>query len=247
MTVEIRPAATVMLINASNGEVLLMLRHAKVGFMPEFWVFPGGRVDAEDGDGEAAFRTAVFRETIEEAGLILSEPPQSLEAGQERVVTPALLALPRARLYEFARWVTPPEESPTRRYDTRFYAAWVPGYEVEADGSELTSARWLTPQAALALHAQGELWMAPPTYISLLCLAEAAGRGAWEDTGKAGVEAFLEAADAATKGALCPSFERGDGATRIGFSAADGLPLPPSLQGLYGVTLQAKAWQPLTA
>jgi 8-oxo-dGTP pyrophosphatase MutT (NUDIX family) len=47
-----RPAATVVLAReAEQGpEVLLLLRHNRSGFAADAWVFPGGVVDAADGD-----------------------------------------------------------------------------------------------------------------------------------------------------------------------------------------------------
>ncbi|MFI5317882.1 MAG: NUDIX hydrolase [Myxococcota bacterium] len=97
MPVEPVPAATVMLLRDSvaGPEVLLLERHAKSEFLPDAYVFPGGRVDAEDhalaarvaGIGaeqaSAVLRTvpaelalgffvAAIRETFEESGLLLA-------------------------------------------------------------------------------------------------------------------------------------------------------------------------------
>ena len=47
-----RPAATVVLVREGAGgpEVLLLRRNRATGFVPGAWVFPGGRVDAADGE-----------------------------------------------------------------------------------------------------------------------------------------------------------------------------------------------------
>ena len=47
-----RPAATVVLVRegADGPEVLLLRRNRATGFVPGAWVFPGGRVDAADGE-----------------------------------------------------------------------------------------------------------------------------------------------------------------------------------------------------
>jgi 8-oxo-dGTP pyrophosphatase MutT (NUDIX family) len=92
------PAATVILLrNArTSPEVLLIERHAKSQFLPDTYVFPGGRVDPDDetladrvgglsgeqaaarlGGGRAprealAFYVAAIRETFEEAGILLA-------------------------------------------------------------------------------------------------------------------------------------------------------------------------------
>jgi 8-oxo-dGTP pyrophosphatase MutT (NUDIX family) len=95
--VEPVPAATVILLRDSvaGPEVLLLERHARSEFLPDAYVFPGGRVDAEDHalaarvagvsaeQASAALRTvspelalgffvAAIRETFEESGLLLA-------------------------------------------------------------------------------------------------------------------------------------------------------------------------------
>ncbi|MBL8975801.1 MAG: NUDIX hydrolase [Myxococcales bacterium] len=150
-TPEARPAATVALVRAGaaggNGalEVLLVLRHAKMAFMGQVWVFPGGKVDADDGEGDLGARRAAVRETLEEVGIALGGP---------------------ADLIPFARWVTPHSEP--RRFDTMFYLVEVArGWEVRLAEDELSAALWLEPADALARHARGELALAPPTWWTL--------------------------------------------------------------------------------
>ena len=94
--VPIRAAATVMLVDdRPDLHVLLVHRTSRVVFAPDSWVFPGGRVDADDhledfdtvcrglSDVEAsrilgvdhgglAWWIAACRETLEEAGLLLA-------------------------------------------------------------------------------------------------------------------------------------------------------------------------------
>ena len=91
------PAATIMLLRRGerSPEVLMLERHAKSEFLPDLYVFPGGRVDAHDrelsdrlapGGAEAArgalpetapglapaLFVAAIRETFEEAGILLA-------------------------------------------------------------------------------------------------------------------------------------------------------------------------------
>jgi 8-oxo-dGTP pyrophosphatase MutT (NUDIX family) len=91
------PAATIILVRdaETSPEVLLLERHAKSDFLPDLYVFPGGRVDPGDGEladrvegidaAEAgrlaptvapelalAFFVAAIRETFEEAGVLLA-------------------------------------------------------------------------------------------------------------------------------------------------------------------------------
>ena len=87
---EARPAATVVLTrDGEDGlEVLLMHRHRRSGFVPGAWVFPGGRVDAADGDPALldrcrgvepdpapSFWMAALREAFEETGVLLARRP----------------------------------------------------------------------------------------------------------------------------------------------------------------------------
>ena len=49
LTVPVRPAATVMLLDdRPDLHVLMLRRTARVVFAPDNWVFPGGRVDPDD-------------------------------------------------------------------------------------------------------------------------------------------------------------------------------------------------------
>lgn len=100
--VQIRPAATVMLIDdRPDLQVFMMERHANTVFAGGMWVFPGGAVDPSDdpaafqdisihrSDAEAselmsldsgglAYYIAAIREAFEEAGILLALDKQSL-------------------------------------------------------------------------------------------------------------------------------------------------------------------------
>jgi 8-oxo-dGTP pyrophosphatase MutT (NUDIX family) len=141
-----RPAATVILLRRGGKhaerslEVLLVQRNPEARFMPGVWVFPGGSVDAADGDGEAAHRAAAVRELAEEAGI-------ELEAEE---------------LVAYSRWITP--KVVPIRFDTRFYLALAPAHSPpEPDGSETVDAGWFEPQDALERHRAGELPLVFPT------------------------------------------------------------------------------------
>ncbi len=127
--------------HAERGlEILLVQRNPEARFMPGVWVFPGGAVDAGDGDGEEAHRVAAVRELAEEA---------SIEVSAEDLVA-------------YSRWITP-KVVPVR-FDTRFYLALAPAHSPpEPDGSETVDAGWFGPRAALDMHHAGELPLVFPT------------------------------------------------------------------------------------
>jgi len=142
-----RLAATVILLRggAQLLELLLVKRTERARFMGGVWVFPGGAVDAAEGDGDAAHRLAAVRELREEAGITLDDP---------------------GALVKVARWITPPEVA--IRFDTHFFLAAAPdGQEPVVDGSEITDHRWLAPQAALDAQRSGGLRLVFPTVKQL--------------------------------------------------------------------------------
>src|SRR4051794_16350296 len=129
-------------------EVLLLKRTEAATFMPGVWVFPGGAVDPEDGEGEEGHRACAVRELSEEAGIELGDP-------QELVL--------------FSRWITP--EMVTTRFDAWFFLALAPPHAPpRPDGSETTDAAWHEPQAALDASAAGELPLVFPTIKQLEAL-----------------------------------------------------------------------------
>lgn len=157
----IRAAATVVVVRdgADGLEALLLRRHAQIQFAGGMWVFPGGAVDAEDfgggADPLAAARCAAAREAQEEAGLVMDP----------------------AELHYFAHWTTP--EQPGKRYATWFFIAAVDAaQQVRVDGCEIDLHQWLRPRQALAAHRSGAVDMLPPTYVTLLELADCADAAA---------------------------------------------------------------------
>ena len=142
-----RLAATVLLLRggADRLEVLLARRTPAARFMGGAWVFPGGSVAAEDGEGEAALRAAAVREVTEEVGIAL---PAETE------------------LVAFSNWITPVEVR--IRFDTWFFLAAAPdGVDPEVDGSEIVDARWFEPALALAAAQRGEILLVFPTIKNL--------------------------------------------------------------------------------
>ena len=99
---EPRPAASVVLLRRGGKhgdralEVLLLKRTEEAKFMPGVWVFPGGAVDAGDGEGEAGYRACAVRELAEEAGIEL--PADEELVLFSRWITPEVISTPLRRL-----------------------------------------------------------------------------------------------------------------------------------------------------
>jgi 8-oxo-dGTP pyrophosphatase MutT (NUDIX family) len=155
-----RPAATVVLLRRGGKhtdrglQVCLVQRNPEASFMPGVWVFPGGAVDAGDGEGEHGHRRCAVRELKEEAGIEV-DPDE---------------------LVPYSRWITP--RIVPVRFDTRFYLALAPAHSPpHPDGSETVDAGWFAPGRALEMHEQDQLPLVFPTIKhleSLLPFANAA-------------------------------------------------------------------------
>lgn len=150
------PAATVILLrDTEQGPEVLMVQRNSKGTFASNWVFPGGKVDPEDWQNDeqdpiAASLVAASREALEEADV----------------------ALAPTDLVPFSHWM-PPREVP-RRFATWFFLGQAPAGvdgEVNIDGGEIVDHVWVRPADALARHANGDVELVPPTWITLHHLA----------------------------------------------------------------------------
>ena len=169
-TPAVRPkeAATLIIYRRDGGgiEVLMGERHGRHRFMPQRWVFPGGRVDRTDsrirtGAGlrpdvavqlqrgltqarAQATAIAAVRETFEETGLVIGAPDPS----PERPVPDAWrtffgtgLAPALDKLEYIARAVTPPIRPV--RFNARFFMVHTRHVTGDLAGSgELLDLKW---------------------------------------------------------------------------------------------------------
>jgi 8-oxo-dGTP pyrophosphatase MutT (NUDIX family) len=138
-----RDAASLVIIDTRENEprVLMGRRHARMKFVPDAFVFPGGKLDPDDLSARpatllrdnalfgaktkmhaCALAMAAIRETFEETGLILAKPGDvGAESGpgwahfRAEEIAPDLAALSG-----LARAITP-RESPIR-FHARFFA-----------------------------------------------------------------------------------------------------------------------------
>jgi ribonuclease/clavin/mitogillin len=185
------PRAAVVVARDRAGRTVVGTRRAELNFLGGYVVFPGGRVEADDGalagalgldadDPLSAVRAAGLRELLEEVRLFpvgdrLVHVPGALAGAGVLEVAHALAHRPDlALLTPIARWVTP------RFSDVRFDATYLL-LEVEAidaptpDPRELASARLVDPADELATWHAFRCVLAPPTMHALEALAATSG------------------------------------------------------------------------
>jgi 8-oxo-dGTP pyrophosphatase MutT (NUDIX family) len=170
-------------------EVFVLRRTSNAAFAGGMYVFPGGRVDEADGEGDLGYRVAALRECFEEAGVLLARDAAGTHVGDGHPVLAhrhdvhegvvdlrALcdehgLTLDLDDLPWVAHWITPKGET-ARRFDTRFFVAVAPVEQVsQHDDTETVASEWVRPADALRRQREGELMMMPPTIANLEFLA----------------------------------------------------------------------------
>lgn len=173
-----RDAATLILVRRDQSEprVLMGKRSSRHDFMPDKYVFPGGRVDPQDSRAASyneltrreearlrfqtrrlprAFAMTAVRETFEETGLLLgrdtdlpAKPPPGWERLYEFGIAPEL-----ARLRFIGRAITPPYRP--KRFDARFFMAEAEKVLMDdrppLDGAELHDLQWVSIKDSLDL------------------------------------------------------------------------------------------------
>ena len=173
-----KDAATLILVRRDGGapRVLMGQRSSRHVFLPRKYVFPGGRVDPQDGRVQSvseldplcesrlrhqarrrprAFALTAIRETFEETGLVVgrsAETDGKSPAGWADYF--ALGAAPSLEGLTFiGRAITPPQRP--RRFDARFFMALAEDVLIDnrpaMDGAELSDIKWVTLEDALSL------------------------------------------------------------------------------------------------
>lgn len=177
-----RDAATLILVrrDAAQPRVLMGKRSRRHDFMPDKYVFPGGRVDPQDGRvftiselnpdtdrllrfksrrSPRAFALTAIRETFEETGLLMgrhADTPARAPAGWQPLY--ALNIAPCLKdLHFIGRAITPPYRP--KRFDARFFMAEAEKVLIDdrppLDGAELHDLQWVTLADAKTLDLPG--------------------------------------------------------------------------------------------
>ncbi len=212
-TQEPAKASTIIVYRDTPSPGLFMVRRsARSSFMPNALVFPGGRLEVQDQSREwdnlsdlseaaatqrlhldsrdpaRALMIAAVRETFEESGILLANPPASGQLTPDDVgtVRTALnngsmnfmqvmkhlnTTLTLEPLCFISRWVTPTVER--KRFDAFFFLAKVgaDAPNASADGQETEQGRWVSPAVVLAQHQEKQVHLAPPTLRAIETLA----------------------------------------------------------------------------
>lgn len=153
-----RDAATLILVR-SRREVMMGQRAKGHVFMPDKWVFPGGRVDPGDARLRAACELTADTEALLRAGGLVRRPPRAFALAAVRETREeAGLVLgddqgpDLSKLQFVARAITPPYRP--RRFDARFFLAdaeAVLAHDEPEAGEELLHTRWFSLDEAEAL------------------------------------------------------------------------------------------------
>ena len=177
------PAATLVVVRDRPGgppELLMVERAAGMTFAAGALVFPGGRIDDEDGSAKAA----AIRETLEETAIPVGIAPTptadaaiSLQAALlDGEAFAALLdrqglGVELDALTPLARWV--PKFHATRRFDTLFFLARAPegAWEPHFVAGECSGAFWISAAEALEREQRSEAQLIFPTRRNLERLA----------------------------------------------------------------------------
>jgi 8-oxo-dGTP pyrophosphatase MutT (NUDIX family) len=169
-----RDAATLIILDRSGDapRVLMGRRRPDQAFLPNKYVFPGGRLERADCTTPSSaelepseqgalligltgrpnvprvrgLAIAAIRETFEETGLMISAPgarPMSDGASWSSLIATGVLP-DLSGLRYIARAITPPGRQ--RRYDTRFFCvdASRAGQRMASTDGELSDLNWLT-------------------------------------------------------------------------------------------------------
>ncbi len=191
-----RDAAAIILLRDPEDPKVFWVKRAKtLAFMANYHAFPGGQRDVGDGetpisndDGfdDVVMRVAAIREIFEETGVLIARYAERLSAQRRAELRDELhsnkisfkdllaregLTLDASLLNEAPRWVTPP--TMPRRYDTRFFAAWLPeGQETKIIPGELEDGEWVRPKEAIQKWIDGDCIIVTPIFCALQTLVD---------------------------------------------------------------------------
>ena len=153
----IASASVILLREQENRpEILLLKKNNNISFGGS-WVFPGGRVDAED----------IANQNLKDKDLSTEANTARRECEEETG-----LFINAEKLLPISRWTTPAIRP--KRFKTVFFTYDARGLTGEAivDGGEIVEVQWLCITEALAQHNQKKIKLAGPAFVTLKQIAE---------------------------------------------------------------------------
>ena len=194
----ITPAASVLLSRGPGSrDILSILRGAHLRFFGGFWAFPGGKLGPEDEDPTLetthqhlrARRIAACRELFEETGILIArrrddsfpDPSPDLDRCRQALLEGSLrfpLMLAERELtvrdddFPLIGEITTPAFAPLRYATTFFTAHAPPNQSIDIWPGELERGEWVAIDEMLARWRRGEVWLTPPTAMTLQRLGD---------------------------------------------------------------------------
>ncbi len=183
---KIHQASSLIVLN-ENFEFLMLKRSPNTKFMPNFWVFPGGKLEAQDAqtwdllssEDQSLFASHIgltdskshwihlmagIRETFEEAGLL-----GALEQAKVNQVDWLFQSILKNAQFS-DHWLTP--ENYPIRFDTLFFMYFLDeDAPIQIDQQEIVDGRWWKASDMLEAYRRQEIEMGAPTIRLLVDLA----------------------------------------------------------------------------
>ena len=165
---EIKPSATLILLRQTPAgmETLLLERNSKMAF-GSAWVFPGGKIDADDYLQPAPVLPSQSLTTIDTTVYELREIAAAYHAAVRETQEEAGVLINAQELVLMSCWTTP-VLGDRPRFRTWFFVAEMGEQPVVIDGNEMINYCWLQVADAIEATKVRELAMLPPTYCTLV-------------------------------------------------------------------------------
>ncbi|MHA2253291.1 MAG: NUDIX domain-containing protein, partial [Candidatus Kariarchaeaceae archaeon] len=174
-------SASIILQN-TDGKVLLCKRSHTVSFFPTFWVFPGGKIESplpENWTGtEPEVVETILQELYEEVGIVPGRT-ESIDSGNRSQpyyshdYEPDIKKVFLEKMVYIGKKRTPPFR--TKTYDAAYYFIndeIIDSTNPIVDGSELVESIWISPQDAINNWEKWEMRIPPPILHILRTLAD---------------------------------------------------------------------------
>jgi glyoxylase-like metal-dependent hydrolase (beta-lactamase superfamily II)/8-oxo-dGTP pyrophosphatase MutT (NUDIX family) len=174
--------AASIILQRTDGTILLCQRSHKVSFFPTFWAFPGGKIedpldDKWNGDEIEAIQT-VLEEMFQEVGIIPGrregiQPNQRTGSYMDFDYDSQILLEFRNEMNFIGRKKTPPFR--IKLYDTAYFHIkhiMIDDFDPVVDQGELVDFMWILPEEAVKRWENQKLKLPPPTIHLLKTLAQ---------------------------------------------------------------------------